>query len=302
MFRWIKNPRAFRWTKMPQIWDVRLHETDDQKARNDAEINAVVAYVVERSGGSAYPAPPPGDAAAGKKTFESVGCLGCHVVGDDKRGIKGIPSASFRYHGPHLDGTGSKLNAGWLYAWIRNPKAYWHDTKMPNLRLTREGGGRRHRLPHDPEERGLREPAPARPGPEGPRHHRGRLPAGAAHREAGRREARGHARRRAHAVPGREDDRPLRLLRLPHHRGLREGLAHRDRADRRGQQAGRAPRLRLRGRQDRPHPARLGAPQAHGASGLRRGQGEEAGRAAAHAEVPLHAPKRPTPSSPPSSR
>jgi cytochrome c2 len=136
LFHWIKNPRGFRWTKMPQIWDVRLHETDDQKARNDAEINAVVAYVSKRSAGAAYPAPPAGDAAAGQKTFETVGCLGCHVVGEDKRGIKGIPSASFRFHGPHLDGTGSKLSAGWVYAWIRNPKAYWPDTKMPDLRLT----------------------------------------------------------------------------------------------------------------------------------------------------------------------
>jgi cytochrome c2 len=136
MFRWIKNPRAFRWTKMPQIWDVRMDETADQKARNDAEINAVVAYLVKRSGGSAFPPAPKGDAAAGRKTFESVGCLGCHVVGEDKRGIKGIPSASFRYHGPHLDGTGSKVSAGWLYAWVRNPKGLWHDTRMPNLRLT----------------------------------------------------------------------------------------------------------------------------------------------------------------------
>ncbi len=140
MFRWIKNPRAFRWTRMPQIWEVRIDETADQKARNDAEINSVVAYLVKRSGGSAYPAPPKGDQTAGKKTLETVGCLGCHVIGDDKRGIKGIPSASFRYHGPHLDGTGSKVNAGWLYSWVRNPKAYWHDTRMPNLRLSEKEG------------------------------------------------------------------------------------------------------------------------------------------------------------------
>jgi cytochrome c2 len=44
--------------------------------------------------------------------------------------------ASFRTHGPNLDGTGSKVDAGWLYAWIRDPKAYWHDTRMPNLRLS----------------------------------------------------------------------------------------------------------------------------------------------------------------------
>ena len=40
---------------------------------------------------------------------------------------------AFREHGPNLEASGSKLNAGWLYAWLRDPKAYWHETKMPNL-------------------------------------------------------------------------------------------------------------------------------------------------------------------------
>jgi mono/diheme cytochrome c family protein len=136
MFRWIKEPRGFRTTRMPQIWDVRLDETAEQKARNDVEINAVVSYLAEKAAGSEYPDPPKGDLDAGRKTFETVGCLACHVIGEDKRGIEGIPDASFRRHGPHLDGTGSKVKAGWLYAWVRNPKGYWHDTKMPNLRLT----------------------------------------------------------------------------------------------------------------------------------------------------------------------
>src|SRR4029453_12323832 len=48
----------------------------------------------------------------------------------------GIADASSPRHGPHLDGTGSKVNAGWLYSWVRDPKGYWHDTKMPNLRLS----------------------------------------------------------------------------------------------------------------------------------------------------------------------
>ncbi len=50
--------------------------------------------------------------------------------------MTGLDAASFRTHGPNLDGTGSKVNAGWLYAWVRNPKGYWHETRMPNLRLT----------------------------------------------------------------------------------------------------------------------------------------------------------------------
>ncbi len=136
IYRWIKDPHGFRQTRMPQVWDVRVNESAEQKARNSTEANAVTTYIVEKSAQGGYPAPPAGDLARGKKLFESVGCLGCHRVGDDKRGVDGFTMASFRSHGPNLDGTGSKVNAGWLYAWIRDPKSYWHDTKMPKLRLT----------------------------------------------------------------------------------------------------------------------------------------------------------------------
>ncbi len=148
IFRWIKEPRGFRPTRMPQIWDVRSadQDTDAMKVRNNVEANAVVAYLTEKSGRETYPDPPAGDLAEGRKTFETIGCLACHRIGNDRRGVddtlpdgtsrKGLDSASFRTHGPNLDGTGSKVNPGWLYAWVRNPKGYWHETKMPNLRLT----------------------------------------------------------------------------------------------------------------------------------------------------------------------
>ena len=145
IIRWIKAPHDFRQTRMPQIWDVRVNETDDQKARNNAEANAVAAYIVDKAQKQAYPDPPKGSLTTGRALFESVGCLACHRVGDDRRGIEPvsygdgkvtIDAAAFRTHGPNLDGTGSKVNAGWLYGWIRNPKGYWHETKMPNLRLS----------------------------------------------------------------------------------------------------------------------------------------------------------------------
>jgi mono/diheme cytochrome c family protein len=137
IYRWVKEPRGFRPTRMPQIWDVRTKDQEPaaMQSRNDTEANAVVAYVMDKSGHDSYPAPPAGDAGAGRKTFETVGCMACHRIGDDKRGLLEIDAASFRTHGPNLDGTGSKVNAGWLYAWVRNPKGYWHDTRMPNLRL-----------------------------------------------------------------------------------------------------------------------------------------------------------------------
>jgi cytochrome c2 len=158
IIRWIKEPKSFRLTRMPQIWDIRPHETADQLKHNNVEANAVAAYIVANSETVNYPAPPPGDIKAGRllvegavekdgsKPYGGVGCMACHRIGDDHRGIdvvktadgKSVPMAasSFRTHGPNLDGSGSKLNAGWLYAWVKNPKGYWHETKMPNLRLT----------------------------------------------------------------------------------------------------------------------------------------------------------------------
>jgi cytochrome c2 len=134
--RWVEEPKAFRATRMPQVWNIRPGETPEQLKRNDVEIAAVVAYLVEKSGRDPYPAPPAGDLEAGRKDFETVGCLGCHRVGDDKRGMDKFQAASYRTHGPNLDGTGSKVDAGWLYAWVKNPKGYWHDTRMPDLRLS----------------------------------------------------------------------------------------------------------------------------------------------------------------------
>ena len=136
MLRWVEEPKAFRPTRMPQTWNVRPHETPEQLRRNDVEINSVVTYLAAKSGIETFPDPPAGDLEAGRKAFETIGCLGCHRVGDDKRGVDGFTMASFRSHGPNLDGTGSKVKAGWLYSWVRNPKGYWHETRMPDLRLT----------------------------------------------------------------------------------------------------------------------------------------------------------------------
>ncbi|HET8646123.1 MAG TPA: c-type cytochrome, partial [Vicinamibacteria bacterium] len=137
VYRWIKEPKAFRPTRMPQVWDVRPDETAETRARNDVEANAVAAYITATADPPiTYPPAPAGDPAAGQKTFETIGCLGCHRVGEDRRGVDTFAAASFRAHGPNLSGTGSKVNADWLYAWVTNPKGYWHETRMPSLRLT----------------------------------------------------------------------------------------------------------------------------------------------------------------------
>src|SRR5204863_3429137 len=39
---------------------------------------------------------------------------------------------------PTLFGVGSKMNKTWLYAWVRNPKAHFKDSNMPNVRLSEQ--------------------------------------------------------------------------------------------------------------------------------------------------------------------
>lgn len=138
IYRWIKEPQGLRPTRMPQFWDVRIDESEELLKRNNVEANAVVAYILDKSAVETYPDPPPGDMETGRELFESVGCLSCHRVGEDLRGIEGLANAAHRTYGPNLHGTGSKLDPGWLYAWIRDPKAYWPETNMPSLRLTEQ--------------------------------------------------------------------------------------------------------------------------------------------------------------------
>ncbi|MBM3984618.1 MAG: c-type cytochrome, partial [Planctomycetes bacterium] len=163
--KWVLAPKGFRpTTRMPHFYNqsntggepgreivaglVELHDdgkswnnnadrwVGDWRARNDVEARAVTAYVFERSRqglqATGYqPAKPPsgaGDAAAGKRLFTERGCLGCHSL--EREGL--VQS----HHGPDLSSLGSKVNAAWLYDWIRNPTAYWPETVMPDLRLT----------------------------------------------------------------------------------------------------------------------------------------------------------------------
>jgi mono/diheme cytochrome c family protein len=62
-------------------------------------------------------------AEKGKTIYEErYGCHSCHAIGDSG-GIVG----------PELDRAGFRLNAAWVYRWIKYPQAMKPGTKMPNL-------------------------------------------------------------------------------------------------------------------------------------------------------------------------
>lgn len=155
--KWLMDPQGFRpSTRMPHFWNqsnsgAHAEDTisphvpwdnnsdayvDDWRARNEVEARAVTAYLLHKSqqeldaGSYAMLAPPSGegDPEAGMATFEARGCLGCHSMEGE--------GWTENDHGPELSAIGSKVNERWLYNWLLNPKAYYHTTVMPDLRLS----------------------------------------------------------------------------------------------------------------------------------------------------------------------
>ncbi|HYM24640.1 MAG TPA: c-type cytochrome [Vicinamibacterales bacterium] len=138
---WIRNPRAVKPTTwMPKFFYNANNggDKDPDKAnsaiRNETEINAIVTYLFANSEKHEFAVknPPHGDAKAGEDIVKSIGCQGCHVVGEGERSSIG-PRRTF---GQPLENIGNKTTYEWIYNWVRDPKHYSPNTYMPNLRLT----------------------------------------------------------------------------------------------------------------------------------------------------------------------
>ncbi|HWO43784.1 MAG TPA: c-type cytochrome [Candidatus Eisenbacteria bacterium] len=134
MVRWIENPHKFRpRTRMPNF------EFKQEEAL------AIAAYLwsLSKDDGEAWlqnhPMPAGfrqgngADSARGKKLVESIGCKGCHGFTE---GEFSTPLGKNKDLVPNLKDIGAKTNARWLYHWIKNPRDFSPETKMPSLRLT----------------------------------------------------------------------------------------------------------------------------------------------------------------------
>src|SRR5262249_26253318 len=132
---WIRNPRGVKpATWMPRIWYNSNSSSQEDAVRNEVEINAVVAYLYANSEryDFAVKNPPRGDAKKGEQVVKSIGCQGCHVVGEGTR----VDAGPHRTFGQPLENIGNKTTYEWVYNWVRDPKHYNPNTYMPNLRLT----------------------------------------------------------------------------------------------------------------------------------------------------------------------
>jgi mono/diheme cytochrome c family protein len=132
---WIRNPRAVKPTTwMPRFWYNSNNSSPEDAVRNEVEINSIAAYLFANAEPHEFAVknPPHGDAKSGEQIVKSIGCQGCHVVGEGSRSEAG-PRRTF---GQPLENIGNKTSYEWIYNWVRDPKHYSPATYMPNLRLT----------------------------------------------------------------------------------------------------------------------------------------------------------------------
>jgi len=157
MSAWISEPKEFRPTTwMPQFFHLENWEDDAVVAKsnygagrdikggewNDSAVAALTTFLSSRAPIEDYPAiPVDGDAQNGREQFRLRGCLACHNM----EGYEGEAPAThdlafdsdrYNQNGPNLRGVATKINPEWLFAWIKDPKALWSETRMPDLRLS----------------------------------------------------------------------------------------------------------------------------------------------------------------------
>jgi cytochrome c551/c552 len=131
--RWVRDPKSFKkGGYMPRFWNLDNNLDTETGARNATEIASIVSYVFSKSEPLQYGTVPSGDAERGKRFVETLGCQGCHIV--DEAELE--TAEQYRRKGPSLAGVGSKVNRGFLFNWVKNPRHYWPETYMPDLRLT----------------------------------------------------------------------------------------------------------------------------------------------------------------------
>jgi cbb3-type cytochrome oxidase cytochrome c subunit len=163
LYRWISNPRDYSAnTRMPNFWPepIKASAKKDEKSREliyefsarydknspeyktyeetkNKEVSAIVSYInfISKDGNyePTFKMSGTGSAINGEKLVKAIGCQGCHVVGGNKFINRLKEGQSF---GPDLTKVGSKVKKEWLYDWLKNPKHYFTNTKMPDLRLT----------------------------------------------------------------------------------------------------------------------------------------------------------------------
>lgn len=153
---------TYNWIMNPQKWNEHTRMPNFRFTKEQTE--SVVAYLFDAAKNSTYTSVSGsvGDATKGKQTVFTVGCIACHTIDTIKHvgnfeykpnknfvdkvaktdilwendGVGGNRMGEGNAFGPDLSKVGSKVTADWLYDWVKNPKHYNPNSRMPRLRLS----------------------------------------------------------------------------------------------------------------------------------------------------------------------
>lgn len=123
IMKWIKDPKDYLpKTKMPNF------------LLKDDEIPHIASYLLSLSKSEKISEPASGEKLnnasaikSGEGLVKKLGCIGCHTI----KGKGGT-------FGPDLSDVRSKTTPAWLFYWLKDPKVYQPDSRMPNLRIPGE--------------------------------------------------------------------------------------------------------------------------------------------------------------------
>ncbi len=134
LVNWVEQPHRFRpRTKMPNFYFSK------------AEAEAVAGYILSASQDESdawlesHATPSGIDAsnaslvAKGAELANSLGCRGCHGLAPGESPALLGESTDIA---PNLSNIAEKTNPRWMYHWLKNPRGYSPESRMPSLRLS----------------------------------------------------------------------------------------------------------------------------------------------------------------------
>jgi mono/diheme cytochrome c family protein/cytochrome c551/c552 len=124
MVDWLLNPKSyFKHARMPNFF----------LSKEEAE--QISDYLFSMSGTTRHDVDPweyeydNALVSKGKKLWSQARCNLCHTT-------FGRGGDHIKMYAPDLSKVGSKVNKEWLFNWIKDPKKYFPETKMPRFRFT----------------------------------------------------------------------------------------------------------------------------------------------------------------------
>jgi mono/diheme cytochrome c family protein len=132
---WIENPKNYLpHTRMPWFMFSRDQATAIAAYLWSATQPESDAWLAEH--GAAPAGVDPHDAALvahGKELADSLGCRGCHGFAPDEAPAR---LGKTKDIAPNLSNIASKTDGRWIYNWLKGPRGYSPEARMPSLRLS----------------------------------------------------------------------------------------------------------------------------------------------------------------------